>query len=303
MKTKKESSIIENLDLEKLLKKSIQESLEVINPTKNKKVNVQTKALEQVKVLKEALVSIAKTFILKTEKLSGKTKEAHERLYRKYVEGFNQVSSKLDAVSREQIPELRQLKVDEGINLNAIKLHELYFGNISDLTSDVHRDGIPYMRLSRDWGSFENWQFDFRACCLSSQEGWCILYYEPFSNKYMHAVVDLHSSGVPLGGIPILVMDMWSHAYYADYQDDKKSYVNAMMREINWQIIEARMIIAERANLKDLYLVRPSVDNEPQKLIDNVANKPPISPDQIYPGKIDQVPAPGSQMQIDQGVK
>jgi Fe-Mn family superoxide dismutase len=245
------------------------------------------------------LILIPKTFVLKTDWLSNKTKEAHESLYKNYVAQFNQASFELDTVSREDVVKLRSLKLDETYALNATKLHELYFGNISDQQSEIHRDSIPYMRLGRDWGTFENWQFDFRGTALAAREGWVVLYFDPFKEKYLHAMIDGHTQNIPVCGIPILVLDMWSHAYYKDYLDDKKSYVNAMMREINWQIVEARMVIAERANLKDLYLVRPLVNNVPQKMIDQASNTPPIGKDQVSPGGVERFPAPGSDMQVN----
>lgn len=254
---------------------------------------------KSAKALKEALIVLPKTFLLKTEWLSAKTKETHEKLYKGYAASFNQASAELDSVSREDITKLRNLKENETYNLNAVKLHELYFGNISDQASQIHRDSIPYMRVSRDWGTFENWQFDFRAVAMAAREGWAILYYDPFKDKYLHAMVDGHTVNIPLCGIPVLVIDMWSHAYFKDYMEDKKSYVNAMMREINWNIVEARMVIAERANLKDLYLVRPLVDNQPQKMIDQASNTAPIGKDQVSPGGVEQIPAPGSDMQVN----
>lgn len=250
-------------------------------------------------LIKEALILIPKTFVLKTDWLSHKTKEAHERIYKNYIAQFNQASAELDTVSREDITKLRSLKLDETYSLNGVKLHELYFGNISDQQSEIHRDSIPYMRLGRDWGTFENWQFDFRGTALASREGWVILYYDPFKDKYLHAMIDGHTENIPVCCIPILVLDMWSHAYYKDFLDDKKSYVNAMMREINWQIVEARMVIAERANLKDLYLVRPLVDNVPQKMIDQASNTPPIGKSQVSPGGVERLPTPGSDMQVN----
>lgn len=262
-------------------------------------VKLQEAVGQGKKLIQEALILIPKTFVLKTDWLSAKTKEAHEKLYKNYIAQFNQASAELDTVSREDIIKLRSLKLDEVYALNATKLHELYFGNISDQQSEIHRDSIPYMRLGRDWGTFENWQFDFRGTALAAREGWVVLYFDPFKDKYLHAMVDGHTENIPVCGIPILVLDMWSHAYYKDYLDDKKSYVNAMMREINWQIVEARMVIAERANLKDLYLVRPLVNNVPQKMIDQATNTPPIGKDQVSPGGVERLPAPGSDMQVN----
>lgn len=294
---------INQKNLHEIATKAVQASLErngvlskITIPSSQKLLEVAQKGKD---LIKETLILIPKTFVLKTDWLSHKTKESHERIYKNYITQFNQSSAELDTVSREDIIKLRSLKLDETYSLNGVKLHELYFGNISDQQSEIHRDSIPYMRLGRDWGTFENWQFDFRGTALASREGWVVLYYDPFKDKYLHAMIDGHTDNIPLCCIPILVLDMWSHAYYKDFLDDKKSYVNAMMREINWQIVEARMVIAERANLKDLYLVRPLVDNVPQKMIDQASNTAPIGKNQVSPSGIERLPAPGSDMQVN----
>src|SRR5690606_29541547 len=149
----------------------------------------------------------------------------------------------------------RSLKVDEVYNLNAMKLHELYFNNISDLTSEIGVDALPYMRLARDFGNFEKWQFDFMAACRSARNGWGLVVYEPYKDVYMNVVVDLHNVNIPLGTIPVLVIDMWEHAYYNDYQNNKDDYLVAMMREINWNVVEARMAFAERSDLSARYMI------------------------------------------------
>lgn len=243
----------------------------------------ETVATKGKSLIKEALVLVPRAFLLKTEALSTRTKEAHEGLYKQEVDEFNKISIKLDSAPKDGGQEYRSLKMDETYNLNAIKLHELYFSNISDVTSEIRMDSIPYMRLARDWGTFENWQFDFRSSCLAAREGWAILYYEPLKNRYLHCVVDGHNVGVPVGCIPIIVMDMWAHSYYRDYMSDKKAYVNSMMKELNWNVVEARMVIAERSNLQNVYLVQPLVNSEPEKIIGNAEaqENAPIGKDQV----------------------
>ena len=103
-------------------------------------VKVLTNMKEKIATLQEALVAIPKNFILKTERLSKGAKEAHFNLYKKYVDSFNKISSELDAVNRQNAnsthSSFRSLKVDENYNLNGIKLHELYWANISDLNKN-----------------------------------------------------------------------------------------------------------------------------------------------------------------------
>jgi Fe-Mn family superoxide dismutase len=265
-----------------LIKEKVEESLDkngVVAATRSKRVTIKESAIPtgNADKLNEALVITPRGFVLKTENLSKHTKESHEALYRKYTDTFNRVSSELDGsnkFSADSFSSLyRAFKLDECTNLNAIKLHELYFGNISDLVSEIGLDSLPYMKLARDYGSFDNWQFDFMACAMSSREGWAITVYEPYKNCYMNVCIDGHGEGVPVGAVPVAVMDMWSHAFFRDYNIDKKAYLVAMMREFNWDVIEARMIVAERSELNTLYKILPTYKDEAQKLL-NQAQQP-----------------------------
>ncbi len=200
--------------------------------------------------LNESLIAQQKQFNLATEFQSSATKKAHEGLYQKYIEAFNRISAELDTVDRQAASsngsDYRSLKQDETYNMNALYLHEYYFANISDLASNINMDMLTFMRLSRDFGDFDKWQNDFIACCLSSRCGWAITYYNIFTQTYMNTFIDLHSQQVPVGCIPVLVMDVWQHAYYRDYLSDVKTFTYAMMKEINWGVVEERVKRAEK---------------------------------------------------------
>ena len=83
----------------------------------------------------------------------------------------------------------------------------------------------------------------------------------------MNVIVNSHNKDIPVGAIPVIVMDMWEHAYFKDYLDDKKSYLIGMMKELNWDVIEARMKVAENANLNLIYQIMPMVNDGPEKLL------------------------------------
>lgn len=294
------------MDLKKIIQDSVKESFQKSGklPESNKTTKPATKLSEgnakTRPVLKEALVAPPQTFHLNTERLSEETKRAHEQLYQGYVEKFNRTSSALDGANVHEAnanrSDYRSLKVDEVYNLNAMKLHELYFNNISDLTSEIGVDALPYMRLARDFGNFEKWQFDFMAACRSARNGWGLVVYEPYKDVYMNVVVDLHNVNIPLGTIPVLVIDMWEHAYYNDYQNNKDDYLVAMMREINWNVVEARMALAERSDLSALYMIRPAYNLEPKRMLDT-ATAPPI--DRVTaPGKVDVSPSTPAAPQV-----
>ena len=300
-------------DLQQIVESSVKTAMETTGFVKKpaalpKSTPVISKPKQLGTTIKEALIAIPRAFLLKTEKLSGRTKEAHEILYKKYVEAFNKVSSELDSVNKEEANSnhsaFRSQKADECYNLNAVKLHELYFTNISDMASQVTVDSIPYIKLSRMFGTFEKWQIDFIACCMASREGWAVTVYEPYKNVYMNVVVDGHTNNIPVGTIPVIVMDMWAHSYYKDYANDTKSYVINMMREFNWNVIEARMMVAEQSNLSTLYKIAPIVNGEPELMIRDTAAHAepapiqPTTPSNVNPPQFAS-PANPNQPQLD----
>ena len=215
------------------------------------KNTLEIESTEENESLNEALVAQTKTYSIPTEALSQANKKNHYELYEQYAKDFNRISAELDAVSRANASGnhslFRSLKIDETYNLNAVYLHELYFANIGDLQSEITMDTLAYMRLERDFGSFDDWQRDFLACASASRCGWVVTGYNIFTQTYMNYVVDLHSLNVPVGVIPVVVMDVWQHAYYKDYLKDVSEYTQNMMRELNWNVIESRFERAEKA--------------------------------------------------------
>jgi len=233
------------------------------------------------KLLKEAVIIMPRSFVMKGDVQSPTTKENHEKLYKSYVDSFNKISSKLDTVPKTDADnnndsEFRRLKQDEVHNMNGVKLHELYFTNSGDLNSEVRADSIPFMRLARDWGTFDQWQLDFRACGMAAREGWAICYYDPFKQQYFNTFIEGHTMHMPLMAIPVLVVDTWHHAWFYDYPGDKMEYLNKSMREINWNVVEMRMIAAEMTKLNQLYAIQPVISNDKDRGIALPAAMPPV---------------------------
>ena len=212
----------------------------------------QTLGLEDQEALSESYVAQLKKYDLSTEFLSNANKNAHLELYKNYVDTFNRISAELDVADRDAANKngssFRALKIDETFNMNAAYLHELYFANISDLHSEIAMDSLSYMRLARDFGTFDDWQKDFIACCLSSRNGWACTVYNTWLQSYQNCVIDLHSQQIPIGVIPIIVLDVWEHAYYRDYLNNTKTYVVAMMKQLNWSVIESRFKKTEKVS-------------------------------------------------------
>ena len=239
------------MNIDQLIKNAIAETLSERGIVNHIDDNIKTdKNVNNDAVISEAYVAAAGKFNLGTELLSSKTKKAHQELLEGYVKELNDVSSKLDGVDKSSAnlnnSSFRSLKVDETYNHNAAFLHGMNFENISDLNSTITVDSLTYMRLARDFGTFDKWQEDFVACCLSARNGWGITFYNPYLKRYMNTVIDLHSSSVMIGLLPIIVMDCWEHSYYRDYLKDRKTYVYGMMKELNWSVIEDRVKKADK---------------------------------------------------------
>lgn len=254
----------------------------------NNKAKEATKKVVNKLFEEKVMVTMPKPFVQKTEKLSSQTKSEHEGLYRRYIEDFNKVQMQLQTASRtSDYLSLRSLYNNRTFLLNAIKLHELYFANISDLSSELSVNTLTYTKLSESFGTFEMWQQDFISACMVSREGWGILYYDPYLKNFTNCVVDLHNDNIPIGCIPILVMDMWSHAYYIDYGTDKKSYVYNMMKEINWTIVEARMESALGGNVANIFSMRPMINPDENNLV-NIPTSVNFQEMPIVPGGLKQ---------------
>ncbi len=199
--------------------------------------------------LGEAYVTEPKKFDLRTELLSDRAKKARQRDFEKYVESLNEISAQLDGSDRESAndksSDFRRLKIDEVHNMNAAFLRALHFENISDLQSKITMDMLCFLRLERDFGSFDNWQKDFIACCMSSRDGYAMTGYSVYLKRYINFIIDTESLNVPVGVLPVIVLDVAEGAYYRDYSDDRKTYVLGMMKEFDWDHIEGRFKRAE----------------------------------------------------------
>jgi len=201
-------------------------------------------------VLKEAYVTQPKKYDLRTEFLSDAAKKAMYEEFEEYVAALNKDSAELDGANREDAnnksSEFRSLKLDEVHNMNAAFLRALFFENIDDLNSQITMDMLTFLRLERDFGTFDEWQLDFIACCMSSRDGYAITGYSLFLKRYMNFVIDNEGLNVPMGVLPMVVLDVNAGAYARDYLNDRKSYVMAMMKELNWEKIESRFKRAEK---------------------------------------------------------
>jgi len=209
-----------------------------------KDLSIEDKGDKQ-SMLSEAYAAQPKQFTLNTDLLSNANINNHIKLYEDYIAKFNRASAELDSIDKSDVNSnhstYRSVKLDETFNMNGAYLHELYFSNIADPNSQISMDSLSFMRLTRDFGTFDNWQKDFMACALSSRCGWVVTYLNMYTQSYSNCFIDLHTNNVPAGMFPVIVIDMWQHAFYKDYLKDSKTYLSAMMKQLRWSVIEKRI--------------------------------------------------------------
>lgn len=169
--------------------------------------------------------------------------DAHMRLYEGYINKMNEIDKLLMDSSDLQeanstYSKYRGIKRGETFALNGVILHELYFSNIGG--GETQPDDSVKKYLIADFGSYEQWQNEFFATAKASR-GWVTLAYDVRSKKFRNISLDAHDVGNIAFSTPVLVLDMYEHAYFLQYADKKADYINNFMKNINWDVIKDRM--------------------------------------------------------------
>lgn len=167
----------------------------------------------------------------------------HLTLYQGYVTNCNKLIDLLAAMLKEEkvgTPEYAELKRRMGFEFNGMRLHEYYFSNLGGKQA-LDRSGRLAKRLVEDFGSYSNWERDFKGTGMMRGIGWVILYQDNVTVKLFNQWVNEHETGHFAGCIPILVMDVFEHAFMTDYGLKKASYIEAFFKNINWNVVEGRL--------------------------------------------------------------
>jgi len=176
--------------------------------------------------------------------IGDRTLQNHIKLYQGYVTNVNLLLERTNQLLQEgkgDTPEFAELRRRLGFEFDGMRLHEYYFGNLKG-------DGKPdpgsalYKQLAQDFGSFDRWNADFVATGKMRGIGWAILYYDPQANRLLDVWITDHEIGHPAGLAPILVMDVWEHAYYLD-TTNRADYISAFMKNANWREAERRFTV------------------------------------------------------------
>ena len=166
----------------------------------------------------------------------------HFKLYQGYVRQVNFLNSLL-VDSRTDPFVFHSIKRQMGFEFDGMRLHELYFSNLGGCGC-VEKKSSLYKAIVHQFGSFEAWLDDFRKTCMTRGVGWAILYVDEDTGLLYNAWISDHSQGVLVKAAPILVIDLWEHAYMTQFGLNKGQYVEIMLNYIDYSILEKRFCAA-----------------------------------------------------------
>jgi Fe-Mn family superoxide dismutase len=137
-------------------------------------------------------------------------------------------------------PAYAELKRRMGWEFNGMRLHEYYFDNLGGKKELDMSDKLA-KKLAQDFGSYEAWLQDFKGTGTMRGIGWTILYQDNLSGKLMNQWINEHDVGHPAGCVPILVLDVFEHAFMIDYGLKRADYIEAFFKNVNWARAEGRL--------------------------------------------------------------
>ncbi len=178
------------------------------------------------------------THLLGLEGFSDTLLTNHFTLYGGYVKNTNALANLLET-KELGTPEYAELTRRFGWEWNGMRLHELYFENLSK-EADALGDGSLKEKIETVYGNFENWKKKFASIGAMRGIGWVVLYQDVISGSLFSTWINEHDMGHLAGCTPLLVMDVFEHAYMTDYGIKKADYIETFFRSIDWTVVEKR---------------------------------------------------------------
>ncbi|HEU4714121.1 MAG TPA: superoxide dismutase [Pyrinomonadaceae bacterium] len=182
--------------------------------------------------------------------ISDQTLEMHFKLYEGYVKETNNLTEKISAfigdgkVDQEEMPAYSELTRRLGFEYNGMVLHEYYFDNLQSGggIGDPAKTSEFMNAATASFGSYDVWKADFVGIGKMRGVGWSICYQNPVNGRLSNHWITLHETGNVAGFTPILVMDVWEHAYLLDYKPaERPKYIEAFFSNIAWDAVEERL--------------------------------------------------------------
>lgn len=174
----------------------------------------------------------------------------HDRHHLSYVEGLNTAERRLDdARARGDFSLIKHWERELAFHGSGHILHSIFWTNMAP-NAGGRPGGLIGQLIERDFGGFEAFRAQFSAAAINVEaSGWAILVWQPQWDRLETLTAEKHQDLTQWGVIPILVLDVWEHAYYLDYENRRPDYVNAWWNLVNWPDAEARLIGAMQSRI------------------------------------------------------
>ncbi len=182
--------------------------------------------------------------------ISDQTLEMHFKLYEGYVKQTNLLNEQIEdilkdgKIDQDETPAYSELTRRLGFEYNGMVLHEYYFENLRKGASAEPAKTSSFRKACElDFGSFDTWRTDFVGVGKMRGVGWAICYQDPRSHRLSNHWITLHEVGNVSGFRPVVVMDVWEHAYLLDYAPaDRPKYIEAFFANVAWDAVEQRLL-------------------------------------------------------------
>jgi Fe-Mn family superoxide dismutase len=186
--------------------------------------------------------------LLGTEGFSNQLLTNHFTLYNGYVTNTNKLMeefAELEKQGKTGTPQFAEMKRRFGWEFDGMRLHELYFGNMAKGGSVSDKGAKLQAKINQDFGSLENWAKVFTATGAMRGIGWAILYYDSTGNQLFNTWINEHDAGHLAAATPILIMDVFEHAFMIDYGLKRADYIEAFFKAIDWSVVQKRFELAK----------------------------------------------------------
>jgi Fe-Mn family superoxide dismutase len=169
----------------------------------------------------------------------------HDKHHAGYVRGLNSALDGLaevrNAGDAESLTKVRNLTDLLSFNGSGHVLHTVFWTNMKP-DGGGEPGGALGRQIGRDFGSFSNFQAQFSEAAGTVQgSGWGILAWEPLAGRLLVFGAEKHQNRTVWGAVPLLVLDVWEHAYYLKYQNRRRDYVKAFWNVIDWDNVAGRL--------------------------------------------------------------
>lgn len=195
------------------------------------------------------IVYKAKTFDLSgLNGISDGTLAMHFKLYEGYVSSTNLLNEQIKEllkteITAKEMPIYSELVRRLGFEYNGMVLHEWYFGNMKKGGSgDPDKTSAFHKAAEASFGSYDTWKKSFVTIGKMRGVGWAATYQDPVTGRLSNHWINLHETGNVAGFVPILIMDVWEHAWLKDYAPaERPKYIEAFFSNIDWAAANERL--------------------------------------------------------------